>query len=565
MGIKLEHQINFDFRDYLKAKKYLAENEYPIDFVAKKFKIESLNNVYYSEMKNFQIINDKGKRIQIMFKSLRDSIISKHRMVMVKEHPNAYYIWSGAYYEPMHKSFLLQKLEDVVISKGDEIGLDNKEVSTYLTQFSLVERENLPMLLKKREGWLPFKNGCLNSKTLEFIPHTPALFFTFCMPYKYDVSGEVKLKNWNKLLNLLFLGDKKVINIIEFYLGYILSQEVSKNFQYFLLLIGEGNNGKSFFLDVIRNMFTTDLYTTTMIEDMGSTNRFSSSSIEGKILIINDDVSPEVFKNPDFLKRLVGGNETLTVEKKGVDVYETRALAKPILTINKPPYLPDISKGFQRRFLSIPLELDMKDIPKEDLIKDPNGDKKMFIEEYPHIIKKCLNIYHSYKDNKELIEKDCLQLAKTRDKIVSMSSNLENWFEEKLFATGDDKHVIKLKDLYALYKQHYEPNFKYQKKFANFISDLDVWATKKLKAEKIQSTKDIGLLRKVARTTNYYIDIANDEMYLKHKMIATSRRSVIDLLEVTGRSMGTFLVGFVYQTDYLIDTEEEKEIEESPF
>lgn len=561
-----ENKINFDFRDFDKALVYLKDNPYPIDYIVKKHKKDIVNNEFYAASKGFQHINDKGVRT-IFYKAFRDYLTKKHRLILVKEYPSTFFIWNGIHYTDVDISYFMSLFENKIIRQDDLNGLSTKEINTFKFQYELVERETLRVLLRKNKGKLPFKNGVLDTSTMSFVPHSSDYFFRFCLPYPYEISGESNTKNWDKLLDVVLMGNESLKKVIEFYLGYILSQETAKSFQYFLLLIGEGNNGKTFFIDVIRNMFTSDLYTTMELSEMGI-NRFASASLENKILILNDDVSEDIFRSPDFIKRLVGGAETITVEKKNVDPYEIEVVAKPIISTNKVPYLPDISKGFQRRFLPIPFNADINKIPKDRLVFDRDGKKTMFMKEYPYIIKRCLEAYHKQKTDPKKIEDYCSEILDTRRKIVASSNSLVCWFDEKLYYDGDVKHNIMIKDLYSLYTKHFDNNYKYQKKFSNFITELDQWSTIKIKdsitKETIDSAKKLGVFRAKTAFFDYFLDVQNDDL---HMSFIPKKTNAYSFQHVSKRNTGNYLCGFHYVSDQilLLDKEEDLESEEIQF
>ena len=97
-------------------------------------------------------------------------------------------------------------------------------------------------------GWMSFRNGALNLKSLigdpdsapEFLPNTAALFTTHRVTYDFDPSAECPL--WNYYLETTFDSDEMRL-ALQMLFGYILSGETRFNVGFFW--IGQGGDGKS--------------------------------------------------------------------------------------------------------------------------------------------------------------------------------------------------------------------------------------------------------------------------------------------------------------------------------
>ena len=106
----------------------------------------------------------------------------------------------------------------------------------------------------EREGrYLSLANGLVNvdrllaDKTVEIENHTPNYFTTMALPYAYDPTATCP--QWEKFLAQVLSGDEQVIGLFEEWWGYCLVKDTSQH--KFLLLSGEGANGKSVIADVL--------------------------------------------------------------------------------------------------------------------------------------------------------------------------------------------------------------------------------------------------------------------------------------------------------------------------
>lgn len=115
--------------------------------------------------------------------------------------------------------------------------------------------------------------------------------------------------------------------------------ELSKSF----ILTGSGSNGKSTFLDMIKNVLGRQNYVALDLDELSE--RFSTSSMFGKLANIGDDISDEFLQGKALsqFKKLVSGND-VKGENKGQDVFFFRPTVKLLFSANEIPRMRN--RGF---------------------------------------------------------------------------------------------------------------------------------------------------------------------------------------------------------------------------
>jgi len=119
--------------------------------------------------------------------------------------------------------------------------------------------------------------------------------------------------------------------------------------QKIMLLIGEGANGKSVMIRLLKKMLGKENVAAKTIQQL-SGNTFSSSKLFGKLANISGEMKGEALRSTELLKQLCG-NDTVDAEKKFKDSFEFVNYAKLIFSGNELPATPDESHAFFRRLI----------------------------------------------------------------------------------------------------------------------------------------------------------------------------------------------------------------------
>lgn len=197
---------------------------------------------------------------------------------------------------------------------------------------------------------IAFKNGVYDLETDSLIPFSPDHIITNMIPWNYNPKAYSELAD--NTLDKIACYDKEIRALLEESIGYCFfrQNELSKSF----ILTGDGSNGKSTFLDMVKNVVSRQNYVALDMDELSE--RFSTSSMFGKLACFGDD------SNDDFLqgkalsqfKKVVSGND-LKGENKGQDVFFFKPYIKLFFSFNSLPRMRN--KGFEaikRRLVIIP-------------------------------------------------------------------------------------------------------------------------------------------------------------------------------------------------------------------
>lgn len=121
-----------------------------------------------------------------------------------------------------------------------------------------------------------------------------------------------------------------------------------------VVMPGDGDNGKSTILRVIRDMIDEDYVTEVPVQDWNDQNsRWKKTALIGSVINIVEEL-PErkIFESENF-KRVVEGQK-MQFERKGEKVFWACPKAGHICAANNLPYTSDRSHGFWKRWMVFP-------------------------------------------------------------------------------------------------------------------------------------------------------------------------------------------------------------------
>ena len=199
-----------------------------------------------------------------------------------------------------------------------------------------------------------FKNGVLNIDTMELGSHSPDAGFRYCLPYDYD--AKATCQNFDAMMKRVTLNDETLENVLDEFMGYALSYD-----RYWchkaLILTGEGENGKSTWLDTLKALAGEGNYGSLFLRAMNQEGNLQL--LDGKLF----NISPEVPKKGTFdtaLFKALTGNDEVTVRKIYKSPYTMKNRAKLIFACNELPDSIDATHGFFRRWLVVPFNAAFK-------------------------------------------------------------------------------------------------------------------------------------------------------------------------------------------------------------
>jgi len=218
-------------------------------------------------------------------------------------------------------------------------------------------------LLDTEPYFINLQNGIYDAKNKQFISHSPDYLLTSQFPASYD--PDANCPRFEQYLSEVL--DETQIPLVQEILGYLLVRETKA--QKSFVLIGEGCNGKSVFLEVIRRALIGETNTSSCSLQSLS-ERFQIAQLVGKYVNIFADLPKNPIEDNGIFKALVG-QDAITVEKKHCNPYQYYPFARLLFSCNSlPENRGDKSDGFYRRFIIIRFRKKISEEKKDrDLVK----------------------------------------------------------------------------------------------------------------------------------------------------------------------------------------------------
>jgi putative DNA primase/helicase len=266
------------------------------------------------------------------FKTFQDT-----KQILVYNPKSGRYRFNG---DAIIKGLAQKTLEEHSLSKQATIHYMN-EVMGYIERATYVPRSKF----NNSKRFTNVKNGRLDLDTMKLYKHSPKFLSTFRIPVEFDPSAECP--RIRSFLNQIV--SKEDIPVLKEVFGWCL--DVRSPIQRAFLFMGEGSNGKSKFLGLLREFLGPKNCAALPLQAF-STNRFATSKLFGKLANIYPDLPSTRLTDSSLLKALTGG-DAVTAEEKFKTGFEFINSAKLLFSANKPPVIEDDSRAFWRRMIII--------------------------------------------------------------------------------------------------------------------------------------------------------------------------------------------------------------------
>jgi putative DNA primase/helicase len=251
---------------------------------------------------------------------------------------------------------------------------ESKQKNEILTALQMQSRLNAPK--EAPDSWLQFKGNIFDYKTGKCFEATPDYFITNPIPFDLGKTEDTPiLDQWITE----WVGEKwkpTIYEIIAF--SCVSNYKINRIF----CLNGEGRNGKSTLLHIIRNFVGKKNCCSSSMDTILS-RPFESAKLFKKLVCEMGEINSGIFRKTELIKKLVG-SDTIGFEFKGKDGFDGYNYAKIIIATNKLPETTDKTTGFYSKWIII----DFLNRFKEN----PNFLDALPEVEYNNLAKKCLRI-----------------------------------------------------------------------------------------------------------------------------------------------------------------------------
>lgn len=258
----------------------------------------------------------------------------------------------------------------------------------------------MPFQLDKHKMAFNVPNGTLSLKSGQLVPAKRDYFITKFSPVEFpvwcntelttDSSGDILHQTdnadcalWQKFLDDIFGGDKELIRYIQKAVGYSMTGDTSEQCVFFLY--GTGRNGKSTFLDVLREIFgdyVSNIQPETIMvkNSMGNGINSDIARLKGARMVTTVEPNEGVRLNEGLIKQLTG-DDAVTARKLYGNEFEFKPEFKLWMATNHKPIIRGTDDGIWRRIHMIPFTVQIP-IDKVD-----RQLKSKLEREYPAILR----------------------------------------------------------------------------------------------------------------------------------------------------------------------------------
>ena len=274
-------------------------------------------------------------------------------------------------------------------------------------------------------------NGVIyDGKFMDILPSDD--FTAFYLPIAYNPNAYDE--HVDGFLNFLSANDRDMRNVIEEMFGHIILTEDAPHA--FFLITGNGENGKSTFLNMIK-AFTKGLHSTVDIKNFSNPNALVR--MYNKLVNVADDVDPDFFEDSKPLKVISSGGE-MEVKVLFKDTFSITLRSSLIFTANRAPVWKDKTHGIYRRFNIIHLDNIIQETEIDFLEKLTTNNAKQYI------LRLALEgVDRFFKNNMKVSY--CKRAEEAKHQYMTESDPMLYWLDE----TGEDINDQNLQEVYEMF------------------------------------------------------------------------------------------------------------------
>lgn len=317
----------------------------------------------------------------------------------------------------------------------------------------------LPIQMDRYKMALNTPSGIINLKNGDVKAHNPEYYFTKIT--SVDCADAADCPRWLVFLDDIFAGDKDLIRYIQKAVGYSLTGSTAEQCAFFLY--GTGRNGKSTFIDVIRDVFgdyAANIQPETIMVKSSQSNAINSdiARLKGARLVTSVEPNEGVRLNEGLLKQLTG-DDTVTARKLYSEEFEFKPEFKLWMATNHKPIIRGTDTGIWRRIHMIPFNVQ---IPEDKVDKNLTHKLKA---EMTAIFKWCIDGCLMWQ--REGLQMPAAVLKSVREYRREMDV-ISAFIEDKCTLEG----TVQASMLYAAYASWADSNNEYCMSNTKFSTEL---------------------------------------------------------------------------------------------
>ena len=202
-------------------------------------------------------------------------------------------------------------------------------------------------------------NGVYDIKAKKLLPFSPEYRFETRAATEFNpqlpepVIEQADGSEWcpSAWLNSLAKGDQQIVNL----LWQVIADTVETNWSHeqAVIMVGsKGRDGKSTFGQLLRSIAGSENTSVTSIQLLDQ--RFVAAQLQGKSLLIGDDLDSGVYLEKSAVFKSVTSGDTITADRKGLSPVTFKYTGAVVQLTNELPKFADKSGGIMRRLCLVP-------------------------------------------------------------------------------------------------------------------------------------------------------------------------------------------------------------------
>ena len=435
-----------------------------------------------------KVLTDQCKTFNMTDSGNADRFVTRNHRMIRYCHPNrSWLLWDGRRWMEDRLNLILLIARRTARKIYDEAGAENIDE----------RRKNLAQWARSSEGesrlraminvatpdpdiavhpdeldaashLLNLQNGTMDLRSLEFHEgHRREDMLTKIAGVEYDPEAECPL--WEAHMDLVFGGDEELIRSTQELLGYALLP--GNPLQIFPIWWGDGANGKSVTLSVIREIFgeyataaSAELF---MVQKQDGGPRPDLLALRGSRLVTAVESEQGHRLNESLIKQMTGGDPiTARGLYKEMETFTPTHLA--ILATNPKPIIRGVEYAIWRRVLMWPFAVT---IPPERRIVDYEN---VLLEEGPGILNWMIEGLRRYYANGCRISIPRMVTAATDEYKSDMDILAPFFLEECVLASDQKVDRGVLYDRYVVWCQDLGDDVMSKRKFAEALKERGI-------------------------------------------------------------------------------------------
>lgn len=382
-----------------------------------------------------------------------DDVVRKHNLLFVEN--DGFYEWSDK---------IWKKISDFTVEgyAGEEYGPTFKTAARMKAIRQHLHSERLRNVEFNKSNIMNFPNGTLELDTGVFREHRETDYSSFMQSYNYDPAA--KCPRWVKFINECTDDDPKREDALQTIMGYVMVPDC--RYQLMFLLMGKGGNGKSVYLDVMKELFGADNCTTVDPEQMN--DNFQRILLRDSLVNYASEISGDMSKTVKWVKSIACG-EQINGCYKGKDNINFTTRCKMIFACNSSPKATVI-EGLDRRLFFVDFPCKFVDFPDPSDPMQRPADRDII----PKLLKELPGIFNWAYEGYKLLNK-VKYFTETDEQAYYMQRFKETSNPITVFCEDCDylfTGMIERGKLYKIYTEWCEDNGHKPKANSNFFPDF---------------------------------------------------------------------------------------------